>query len=350
MTAARKPPERGAKPAPRPRREAPVAARVLRFADIRGQERAIAFLRRGWKSGRLAHALLFAGPTGVGKLATARALALGLHCDVAPFEACATCDACRTIAAGTHPDVHVISGPAEDRRDISIEQVRELQRELGFRSMSAHPKIGIVNDADRLTLQAQNALLKTLEEPGGHTVLILVAVNAAALAPTILSRCQRVSFDPLPVDDVVAILEAHGRPAAEARALAAFAEGSAGQALVLDEDFFARSRPDILRRLAEARRGGFKAVADLAQALSTEHKDLGPVLGVIASWYRDLLRRGVLGGDTDLQNADLTAQMPTPSAAAALRNLEITYGTMTALRQNANRNLTLIRMLLELGT
>jgi len=347
MTAARRPPERP-KASPRPRREAPAPARTLRFADIRGQERAIAFLRRGWKGGRLAHALLFAGPAGVGKLATARALALGLHCEVAPFEACGTCNACRTIAAGTHPDVHVVAGPSEDRRDISIEQMRELQRELGFRSMSAHPKIGIVNDADRLTLQAQNALLKTLEEPGGDTVLILVAVNSAALTPTILSRCQRITFDPLPVDEVVAILEAQGRPAAEARALAAFAEGSAGQALALDSAFFARSRPEILRRLAEARRGGFKGIADLAQALTSEHKDLGPVLNVIASWYRDLLRRGVLGEDTELHNADLVAQMPVPSAEAALRNLETTYGTITALRQNANRNLTLVRMLLEL--
>ena len=145
-----------------------------------------------------------------------RALALGLHCDVAPFEACGTCDTCRTIAAGTHPDVRIIAGPLPDRRDIAIEQVRDLQRELGFRAMSAHPKIGIVNDADLLTLQAQNALLKTLEEPGGDTVLILVAVNAAALAETILSRCQRVGFDPLPTADVVAILEAYGRSSADA--------------------------------------------------------------------------------------------------------------------------------------
>jgi DNA polymerase III delta prime subunit len=174
MTAGPTPPARA-----RPRRDGTAPARTLRLGDVRGQGRAIDFLRRAWESRRLTHALLFAGPAGIGKLATARGLALGLHCDVAPFDACGTCAACRTIAAGTHPDVHVITGPVEDRRDISIEQVRELQRDLGFRSMSAHPKIGIVNDAERLTLQAQNALLKTLEEPGGDTVLILVAVNAA---------------------------------------------------------------------------------------------------------------------------------------------------------------------------
>ena len=335
----------------RPRRDAAAPpSRTLRVAEIRGQVRAIGFLRRAWEHRRLAHALLFTGPAGVGKLAMARALALGLHCDVAPFEACGTCDSCRTIAAGTHPDVHVVAGPLPERRDIVIEQVRALQRELGFRSMSVHPKIGIVNDAECLTLQAQNALLKTLEEPAGDTVLVLVAVNASTLAPTILSRCQRVTFDPLPSADVVAILEAHGRAGREARALAAYAEGSPGQALALDAEFFARRRGEILTRLAAARRGGFKALADFAQELASEDKDLVPVLTVIASWYRDALRRGALGPEAELHNAALAAELPSLSIETSLRNLEITYGTIVALRQNANRNLTLVRMLLQLAS
>lgn len=334
----------------RARREPAPPARTLRFADIHGQARAIAYLRRAWERQRLTHALLFTGPAGVGKLATARALALGLHCDVAPFDACGACDSCRTIVAGTHPDARVIAGPLEDRRDIAIEQVRELQRELGFRAMSAHPKIGIVNDAECLTLQAQNALLKTLEEPGGDTVLVLVAVNASALAATILSRCQRISFDPLPTVDVVAILEAHGRTHADALALAAYAEGSPGRALALEADFFTGRRREILAGLERARRGGFKALADFAQTLATEEKDLTPVLTVVASWYRDALRRRVLGADAELHNADLAAELPDASVEASLRNLEITYGTITALRQNANRNLTLVRMLLELAS
>jgi len=334
----------------RARRVPAAAPRTLRIGDVRGQDRAIGFLRRAWERKRLTHALLFTGPAGVGKLATAKALALGLHCDVAPFEACGACDACRTITAGTHPDVRIVAGPLEDRRDISIEQVRDLQRELGFRSMSAHPKIGIVNDAECLTLQAQNALLKTLEEPGGATVLMLVAVNAAALAPTILSRCQHVGFDPLSTTEVVRILEAHGRSHDDAVALAAYAEGSPGRALALDAEFFTTRRREILTRLERARRGGFKALADFAQELANEDKDLSPVLMVIASWYRDALRRRVLGDDVELHNADLTREIPDVSVAASLRNLEITYGTITALRQNANRNLTLVRMLMDLAS
>ena len=333
--------------ATRPKSESAPAA--LRFADLRGHDQAVAFLRRAWERGRLAQAYFFTGVAGIGKLAAARALAMGLHCETAPFDACGACSACRTIAAGTHPDVRVIAGPLSEKRDISIEQVRELQRELAYRPLGPHPKIGIVNDAHLLTIQAQNALLKTLEEPPGNTVLVLIAVNAANLAATILSRCQRVSFHPLPPEAVAEIMERHGRSSPEAIAIAAYAEGSPGRALELDPEFFATRRCELLRRLDGLRGSGFKQVAEFAQELATQEKDLGPVLTVISSWYRDALRRVVLGPGAALQNIDLAASVPELAIAHSLRNLTTTYGTMATLRQNANRNLALTAMLLQLA-
>jgi DNA polymerase-3 subunit delta' len=327
---------------------ATATAPLGRFADVRGHERAIAYLRRGWDAKRLAHAFVFTGPEGVGKQMVARALALGLHCETAPFDACGECNACRTIAAGTHPDVRVIAGPADGRRDVSIDQVRDLQRELGFRSLSRHPKVGIINDAHLLTLQAQNALLKTLEEPNGESVLVLITMQASALAATILSRCQRLAFAPLPNADVVAILERHGRSGADAAALAAYANGSPGRALGLDPDLFGRRRRELLSALAGLRGAGFKKLADFAQTLTSEEKDPTAVMALVASWHRDVLRRAVLGPDAELQNADLAQAIGAPRIDASLRNLETTYATMRALRQNANRNLTLIQMLMRL--
>ncbi len=326
----------------------PAGTPPARFADVRGHERAIGYLRRASETERLAHAFVFTGPAGIGKAMVARALATGLHCDAKPFDACGTCVSCRTIVAGTHPDVRVVAGPLEGKRDISIEQVRELQRELGFRSLSRHPKVGIVDDAHLLTAQAQNALLKTLEEPSGASVLVLVAVQASALLPTILSRCQRVSFGPLPMADVVALLTARGRSAVEARALATYANGSPGAALELDAEFFGKRRRELLGALAGMRGAGFKKLADFAQTLVAEDKDPQAVLALIASWQRDALRRAVLGADAELQNADLADALGTPAMDASLRNLETTYATMRALRQNANRNLTLIQMLMRL--
>ncbi|MEB2284662.1 MAG: DNA polymerase III subunit delta' [Polyangiaceae bacterium UTPRO1] len=338
------PPRRPASP---PDRAPAAAAAVGRFADVRGHERAITHLRRGFEAGRLAHAFVFTGPEGVGKLTVARLLAAGLHCDVAPFDACGGCGACRTIAAGTHPDVRIVAGPLDGKRDISIEQVRDLQRELGFRSLSQHPKVGIIDDAHLLTAQAQNALLKTLEEPSGDSVLVLVAVQQSALLPTILSRCQRVSFGPLPTADVVAILERRGRSATEARALAAYADGSPGVALGLDPELFDRRRRELLTALAGLRGADFKKLVDFAQTLAGEDKDPAAVLALVASWHRDLLRRAVLGADAELQNADLAAAIGTPDVGRSLRNLETTYDTMRALRRNANRNLALVRMLMR---
>lgn len=335
MSAARSTPE----PAP--------VTPAARFADIRGHERTIEFLRRAWQRGRLAHAYFFTGIAGIGKLATARALAMGLHCDVAPFDACGACGACRTIAAGTHPDVRVIAGPAENKRDISIDQIRALQRELGFRSMSAHPKVGIVNDAHLLTPHAQNALLKTLEEPAGESLLVLVGVNAATLAPTVLSRCQRVVFSPLAGAAVAAVLERHGLPPAEAAAVAAYAEGSPGRALALDREFFATRRRELLARLGALRRASFKQLAEFVSELGGED-DLGLALTVVASWYRDALRRTLLGPEASLQNADLGDRLPDVRVEESLRNLETTYGTIVSLRQNANRNLALTAMLLRI--
>jgi hypothetical protein len=128
-------------------------------------------------------------------------------------------------------------------------------------------------------------------------VLVLVAVQASALLPTILSRCQRVSFGPLPMADVVALLTARGRSAVEARALATYANGSPGAALELDAEFFGKRRRELLGALAGMRGAGFKKLADFAQTLLAEDKDPQAVLALIASWQRDALRRAVLGAD-----------------------------------------------------
>ena len=319
-----------------------------RLADIHGQERAIGFLRRAWEGGRLAHAYLFTGPAGVGKLTTARALAMGLHCDAIPFDACGACGSCRTITAGTNADVRTILGPLAGKRDISIDQIRELQRELAFRSLSGHAKIGIVNDAEHLTLQAQNALLKTLEEPEGDSLLVLVSVNSASLAPTILSRCQRLTFSPLPAAAVTQVLERHGRCGPDAAVVAAYAEGSPGRALGLDTDFFSSRRREILSHFGGLSSMEFGQLANLAAEITGEEENLTDTLNVIVSWYRDALRRDVLGDAAALQNEDLADRLPEPGVRENLRNLETTYDTINALRRNANRNLALINMLLRL--
>ena len=144
-------------------------------------------------AGRLPHGLLLQGPAGVGKERFASALAAALFCTGRRerLEACGTCAECQLSRAGTHPDVHWVR-PLEDKKTLGVDQVREMCEQLAMTSMRRGYRVAIVAPADRLTLQAQNALLKTLEEPAPRTVIVLVTARPSALLPTLRSRCQRI--------------------------------------------------------------------------------------------------------------------------------------------------------------
>jgi DNA polymerase III subunit delta' len=151
---------------------------------------------------RLPHALLLHGPAGVGKEQFAGALAAALLCTgrAARLEACGRCAECALSRAGSHPDLHWLRRP-DDRKTISVDQVRELAERLAMTSMRRGRRVAIVTPAHAMTTSAQNALLKTLEEPAAGTLLMLVSSRPSGLLPTLRSRCQRVEVA-RPPDDV----------------------------------------------------------------------------------------------------------------------------------------------------
>jgi DNA polymerase-3 subunit delta' len=183
-------------------------------------------------SGRVAHAYLFVGPRGVGKSTVARAFAAALTCRAEPLEGCGACPSCKRIASGGHPDVHLVEpeGPA-----VKIEHVRDLQEALAYRPAEAPRSVAVVPNAERLTIQAANALLKTLEEPPGDAVIVLVSPTASLLPPTVVSRCERVAFAPLPTEELARILvEKRGMKEEVASLVAAMVAGRPGLALGAD--------------------------------------------------------------------------------------------------------------------
>lgn len=234
----------------------------MRFAEIQHQERALSILRRSLASGRAHHAYLFDGPEGVGKEMAGRTLAAKLLCENDPgragfqaglglandgadegFEPCGDCQSCRLMSTGNHPDFHVIerslhklsSDPAV-RRSKGLFLVVDVIREFLIERSSAAPALGrrrvfLVREAERMNDQAQNALLKTLEEPPGGAVLILITASASRLLPTIRSRCQRIPFGALPGSFVFEKLSLAGLPRENARTLAGLAQGQLGPAL-----------------------------------------------------------------------------------------------------------------------
>ncbi len=212
---------------------------VGRLAAVRGQDRAVALLFRYLGSGRVPPGLLFFGEEGIGKEKAAEAFAAALLCR-APDSggACGACHDCRLSASGSHPNLIRV---LPENRNILIDDIRRLQEELSLKAFSDRPRVALIVPADRMTVQAANALLKTLEEPPPATHLLLVSHRLSQLPPTIVSRCQKVPFAPMSRDEVAEILrslpEGKGaRPPDAIRAAAACAAGSPGRALeVLDE-------------------------------------------------------------------------------------------------------------------
>ncbi len=259
---------------------------VERFAAVRGQDRAVALLRRYLGSGKVPPGLLFFGEEGIGKEKAANAFAAAVLCRArTPDGACGTCPDCRLLASGAHPNLLRV---VPENRNILIDDVRGLQEELALKAFSGRPRVALVVPADRLTVQAANALLKTLEEPPSAAHLVLVSHRLSQLPPTIVSRCQKVPFSPLPAEDVAEILrglpEVGGRCSPDAvHAAVACAGGSPGRALdALDEA--EGERENWLRLLAKPdaaaisrTAAGWKGAAETA-----------PLIAVPLSLLRDL--------------------------------------------------------------
>jgi DNA polymerase-3 subunit delta' len=340
------------------------------FSELMGQDRALASLRAALRRGALHHALLLAGPAGVGKGTAARILAQALNCEgagraegQAADDACGRCGPCRKIARGVHPDVLRIeeeramarAGAWEPKagrtpsRDIVVDQIRDLvDGRLALKRFEGRRRVVIFDPADAMNPQAQNALLKTLEEPPDDTVLILVAASPDALLPTIRSRCLRVAFAPLPDELVAARLAAEGRPAEEARLAAALAGGSLGRALELDASALRG-----LRQAVEAAAGlppdDPGAWIAFAREAGQDRESARETCELLLVWLRDVLALQAAPG-TRPALGDLASAAR--SAADALRPSQVlariagVRQAIAALRQNAAAALALERMLI----
>jgi DNA polymerase-3 subunit delta' len=205
----------------------------MAFSEVVGHVRPLSILRRALKTERVAHAYLFAGPDGLGKALVAWNFAKALLCHADAEDACEACEACRKVNHGNHPDV---VGVEAVRTQISIEQIRDIQRLMIHHPLEGPWRIIIVDRAHDLTLQAANALLKVLEEPPEGNVTILIARSTTSLIPTIVSRCQTLHFEPLTPSEVARYLqEEEGWEIAGARQVSTQAQGNIRRALDLKD-------------------------------------------------------------------------------------------------------------------
>ncbi|MBI5362733.1 MAG: DNA polymerase III subunit delta' [Planctomycetes bacterium] len=313
----------------------------MRFDEPKGHEQVLAGLFAAAREDRLAHALCFTGPDGAGKFLAAERLAMGLFCAKGPPVSggpCGACGPCKRARADSHPDVFVIDPLAEGEEEIKLERITprtgasggNVSEFLALKPMEGGWRVVLVRDAERLNEEAQNALLKTLEEPGASTLLVLVTARPDLLLPTIHSRCVRVALAAPGEELARALLLAAGVPADEAATSARWSRGAPGAASALHRRGAVRMRALFVRVLA-----GELTAAEAVDAWSELEGDFDartPSAGtrLRARTFLDLaiealsdLRRARSGLDpARLAHGDLATAAWVPSAAALERQLE----------------------------
>ncbi len=265
----------------------------MSFKDILGHKRPIAILQRAIQGERVPSAYLFEGPNGVGKRLVALHLAKALNCEgeIRP-DCCDVCIPCRKIDKGVHPDVTIIEPQASSPKtepSLKIEQARDAQRDISLRPYEGRKKVYVFDQAEKMTEQCENALLKTLEEPAGEALLVLITSRPHALLPTVLSRTQRIRFDPLPHGEVASYLRrVQSWEEAPANFIASLSGGSLGQALRMDAEDLLSLRDGVLADLTSVLQGGIGQTLDLAEAWAKEKERVSEKLQYLLIWVRDL--------------------------------------------------------------
>ena len=242
---------------------------------------------------RIPHAMLFCGKDGVGKFLVAEALAAAILCH-APVhnQACGHCKACRALAAGTHPDFFQIQPESETKAApaIRIEAVRKLQEEIARIPLLSERRVVIMQEADKMNEAAANCLLKTIEEPSGQIVFILLTSRPSALLDTIISRCMRVEFGILQPEELVAILHQQGIEEPLAGKLASIADGSVSKALAMQDEELLNLQAQAFDLASATGTLGVEQLLQLAKEMSNHSRErLIQWLGFLAMIYRDLL-------------------------------------------------------------
>jgi len=331
--------------------------------EVVGQTRAVSLLQRSLEKQAVAHAYLFAGPPYVGKMTLALELAKALNCE-APEPPCGVCTSCQKIVSFKHADVQVIglSGDsnltdAKPPAEIGIDQIREMQHITSLPPFEGRYKVFIIDGAELLSHEAANCLLKTLEEPVGKVVFILLTSCERLLPATIVSRCQRLELPPLPASEVETTLHSKGDiEISKAKLLAGISRGCLGWALkATRNDNLLQQRSERVERLLNVINGDGEGRFDYALKLSSQfsrNRELvGGILDLWLSWWRDLLLVKV-GCPSFITNTDMSSTLSSHAEDYSLGQIKdfITSIQVTSeqLKQNANPQLVLEVLMLSI--
>ena len=328
--------------------------------QVVGQDRIVSLLQRSLEKDSLAHAYLLVGSPHVGKMTLALDLARALNCqsDEPP---CGECVSCQKIASGNHPDVQVIgliqNGNSAEAKLISTDQIKEMQHSASLPPFEGKYKVFIIEGAELLSIEAANRMLKTLEEPVGKVVFILLATNDKLLPATVVSRCQRLELTPLPTTEVEKVLNSRwGVEPQMARLLARLSHGCLGWAFsAASGSDLLPQRTEKLDRLLEIINADYEerfAFATRLAAQFTQNRSLVQgVLELWLDWWRDLLLVKIGCNDiiTNVDRLDTLIEIASHYSSAQIKAcISSIQAAGEQLRQNANPRLVLEVLMLDM--
>lgn len=314
------------------------------FSAILGHEEAKRHLMEAIRDGHISHAYLIEGMAGVGKRSMAQAFVAELLGDE---------DSRRLLAHGNHPDVKIIR-PRKGKKSIAKEQIQDdLVADIDIRPYRSPYKVYIVEEADKLTVEAQNTMLKTIEEPPSYGIILLLAERASSFLPTIISRCVKIQLPPLDLDLITQALIQKGVSAEEARSAATFAQGSLGTALSLTTDeTFSDMRKDLFTFLAGVPKARHIDVLKGSQLFETYKADQERLLDLMMLWHRDLLVFALTGDPQRVLTADHLEEIRRSAAVYSPEQMARIVQTIrdiySGLSQNVNRDLAMDRLFTSL--
>lgn len=326
---------------------------MFSFSEIVGHEQIKEHMQAAIRDKKPFHAYLFQGEEGVGKEALARTFAAGLQCQSESTDKpCKECVSCRQMESGNQPDVIWVT---REKASLGVDEIREqLCNTMDIKPFSSPYKIYLVPEAEKMTEAAQNALLKTIEEPPEYGVVILMTSNISALLPTIQSRCLTMEFRPLSTAVVESYVKEHCQvPDYQARASAAFAQGNLGKAMryAKSEDFIER-KDHIISLLRHVEQMDLSEMLAVIKDLGTRKDEVRDYIDLMVLWYRDVL---LFKATKDINQLLFQDEASYISREASHRSYEKIEEILQAfekakvrLRANVNFDITMELMLLTL--
>ena len=321
------------------------------FQDIIGNEDAKEYFIKALTKDHLSHSYIFEGPYGVGKKTFARKLAKAILCENRDEDkACHRCQSCHMVETGTHPDIITIE---KDTKVTKVDNIREnIVREMEIKPYQSNHKIIIVNAADTINIQGQNAMLKTIEEPPKYGIVILVCENLASMLPTIKSRCITVRFNPLSKEKMNEYLHGKGIGEAKRQVYAKLSEGSIGviNDILQDENYIELRKQSAayLERLGKA---NLLQLYDLVKEITDQKEQIEQILEFWLYWYRDVAVIKASGSD-DLYYLDYQKQLLDMSQNITYnkvsQNIESIKYAILDIKQNIYSTFVIENLLLKL--